>query len=109
MAKTVLLPCPFCGADAARILPQPNGIKTVDCAECGAIVRSVTEFDEQAAATWNRRAGSVMGPRTAQEALEAYDEAPRHLQGPYLFMGLIRNLSEHEQKAAFLALYRIKP
>jgi len=51
-----LLPCPFCGSDTVRILPQGEW-KSVDCWTCSAEVRVVTDDDAAAAAEWNRRGG----------------------------------------------------
>lgn len=54
MSEKTLLPCPFCGCDRIRILPQPSGF-SADCMECGVTVREVTKFREQIIAKWNCR------------------------------------------------------
>ena len=50
-----LKPCPFCGGDRIRLLPQIGGF-TVDCLDCGAMVREFTEYQSQVIAKWNQRA-----------------------------------------------------
>lgn len=47
-------PCPFCGSEDIRMLPQENGF-SVDCQHCRAWMREITKFPQQMAAAWNRR------------------------------------------------------
>jgi hypothetical protein len=49
-----MAPCPFCEGEP-RLLPQPDGWKSIDCIECGAMVKEHTEFDAQIIKKWNRR------------------------------------------------------
>lgn len=47
-------PCPFCGSDEIRRLPQAFGY-SVDCLTCGAMKRVHTRFKKQARVAWNMR------------------------------------------------------
>jgi Lar family restriction alleviation protein len=47
--------CPFCGNNEIRVLPQVGGF-SVDCTVCNATKRVFTEHEEQAIASWNKRA-----------------------------------------------------
>lgn len=62
-----LLPCPFCGGEQIRILPQGYGGSvesngySVDCLTCKARHDVITLFIEQAVVTWNRRLPTRLG------------------------------------------------
>lgn len=49
-------PCPFCGSDEIRLLPQEHG-HSVDCLTCGARKRVFYAGKRQARAEWNTRRG----------------------------------------------------
>jgi Lar family restriction alleviation protein len=56
--EKLLLPCPFCGDDQIRILPQSYGY-SVDCLTCGAKKHIITSLELQAVASWNQRPGKL--------------------------------------------------
>ena len=82
MPSETLLPCPFCGGEAARNTTRysencdtvkANGGQTlfhgVNCIVCGARTSTVVGYRTpgEADAAWNRRAHDTQAPNTEQE------------------------------------------
>ena len=74
MPATKLKPCPFCGSSDIRILPQPDGVYTVDCIWCTAKVTVVTRYKRQAAAHWNQRRPPEPPPPFEKGTLVVHDK-----------------------------------
>lgn len=49
-------PCPFCGTEHPKMWKPCEGIYLFECPECKALLRTMTKFATDAAATWNFRA-----------------------------------------------------
>lgn len=64
----LFLPCPFCGSDEIRMLPQSYGL-SVDCETCGALKRVHSELALQAIGAWNQRPGAPASADDLREAL----------------------------------------